>query len=70
MFFKISVLKNFAIFIGNTCVGVCKCNFIKKKLQNRCFPVNVVIVGWFIFYQINCLLIDILYLKLSLIKFD
>ena len=30
MFFKIGVLKNFAIF-----------NFIKKRLQHRCFPVNI-----------------------------
>ena len=27
------VLKNFAIFTGNTCVGVSLCNFSKKTLQ-------------------------------------
>ena len=48
MFFKIGVLKNFAIFTGkylfwsvfNKNVGLEACNFIKKRLQDRCFPVN------------------------------
>ena len=35
------VLKNFAIFTGNTCVGVSSCNFSKKRLQHKCFPVNI-----------------------------
>ena len=33
MFFKIGVLKNFAIFTRKVC------NFIKNRLQHRCFPV-------------------------------
>ena len=41
---KRAVLK-FAIFThGNTCVGVSEteaCNFIKKRLQHRFFPVNI-----------------------------
>ena len=42
MIFKISALKDFAIFTGNTCAGVVKaCNFIKKRLQHKCFPVNI-----------------------------
>ena len=45
VFFKISALKNTAILTGNTCVEVsfeqsCS-NFIKKRLQHRCFPVNI-----------------------------
>ena len=34
MFFKISVIKNFANF-------TLKRNFVKKKLQHKCFPVNI-----------------------------
>ena len=47
MFFKISSLKDFAIFTGNTCVGIsflksCKSSgFNKKRLQHKCFPVNI-----------------------------
>ena len=45
-----SVLKNFVIFTGNTCVGVIfdkveglqACNFIKKRLQHGYFLVNIV----------------------------
>ena len=48
MFFKTGVFKNFAILTGN-CVGVSfliklqaqDCNFIKKRLQLRCFLVNI-----------------------------
>ena len=48
MFFKISVLKIIAISQQNTCVevffnkiaGLQACNFIKKRLQHRCFPVK------------------------------
>ena len=49
MFFKISVLKNFAIFTGkllpvseslfNKDSGLKAQNFIEKRLQHRCFPV-------------------------------
>ena len=48
MFFKVSVLKNFTIFIGKTSAGVSlfffflkACNFIKKRLQHECFPLNI-----------------------------
>ena len=41
-----AVLKNFAIFTGNTCVGVFFDKItidaiIKKKLQQKCFIVNI-----------------------------
>ena len=35
MFCKKGVLRNFAIFTGKH-----RCNFIKKRLYHRCFPVN------------------------------
>ena len=37
------VLKNFAIFTGAHLwwAGLQVCNFTKKKLQHRCFPVNI-----------------------------
>ena len=38
MFFKIVVLKNFANFTGKHLSR--NCNFIKERLQHRCFPVN------------------------------
>ena len=48
MFFKISVLKNFAIFTGNhPCWSLFLIklqdayNFIKRRLQQRCFPANI-----------------------------
>ena len=49
MFFKIGVLKNVAIFAGKAPVlellfnkvGLEVCNFIKKRLQHRCFLVNI-----------------------------
>ena len=48
---KKAVLKNFAIFTGkkpvleleslfNKVAGLQACNFIKKRLEHRCFPVN------------------------------
>ena len=42
---KKAVLENFAVFTGN-CLYWClfqaqACNFIKKILQHRCFPVNI-----------------------------
>ena len=41
MFFKIIVLKNFVSFTGkHLCWRLI--NLIKKKLQHRCFPVNIV----------------------------
>ena len=50
-FFKISVLKNFAIFTGkqtfvleslfDKVAGLKASNFIKKRLQHRRFPVNI-----------------------------
>ena len=46
MFFKIAVLKNFAVSQENTCVGVSfklqrSAFLLEKRLQHRCFPVNV-----------------------------
>ena len=49
MFFKIGVLKNFGIFTGkpvlgplfNKVAGLNACNFIKKRLQHSCLPVNI-----------------------------
>ena len=45
MFSKIDALKNFAFFTGN-CMSLFlrksqACNFINKRLQRRCFPVNI-----------------------------
>ena len=42
MFCKIGILKNFTIIRGNTCFGVSSCSFSKKRLQDKCFPVNIV----------------------------
>ena len=48
-FYKKAVLKHFAIFKGKNLrweflfdkvVGLQVCNFIKNRLQHRCFPVN------------------------------
>ena len=44
--FKIGAPKNFAILTGkHLCwslfLGLKACNFIKKRLQHRCFPVNI-----------------------------
>ena len=43
MIFEIGVLKNFAIFTGNTSVYVVvfSCISIKKRLQHKCFLVNI-----------------------------
>ena len=47
MFFKIGVLKNFAMFTGKYLrwslflIKLPACKFIKKGLQRRCFPVNI-----------------------------
>ena len=38
MVFKIGVLKNFALFTRKHQKA---CNFIKKRLQRKCFPVNI-----------------------------
>ena len=45
MFFKLSVLKNFPNFtvlesLFNNVAGLQACNFFKKSLQRRCFPVK------------------------------
>ena len=60
MFFKIGVLKNFAIFIGKHLYWSLKFNFIIKKLQHRCFPVNI--AKFYVFYW----LVYVLPSKLSL----
>ena len=42
MFLKTRVLKKFAIFTGkHLCWRLKACNFIKKRLQHRCFFLNV-----------------------------
>ena len=47
MFYQKAVLKNVVIFTGkNLCwnfflIKLQACNFIKKRLQNRCFPENI-----------------------------
>ena len=48
MFFEIGVIKNFAIFTGKHLESLCNevaelkaCNFIKKRLQHKCFLVNI-----------------------------
>ena len=47
MFFKIDVIKNFLTCKGkHQCwslfsINLQACNFIKKRLQNRCYPVNI-----------------------------
>ena len=49
MIFKIGVFKNFATFTGkhlcwslfHKVAGFQACNFTKKSLQHRCFPVNI-----------------------------
>ena len=50
MFFKVGVLKNFTNLTGknlcwglffNKVAGVTTCNFIKKRLKHRCFPVVI-----------------------------
>ena len=47
MFYQKAVLKNVVIFTGkNLCwnfflIKSQACNFIKKRLQNRCFPENI-----------------------------
>ena len=43
MFFKIGVVKNFNFVLESffNKVADLQANFIKKKLQHRCFPVNI-----------------------------
>ena len=42
MFYKIDALKNLAIFTGkHLCWRFFLINVIKKRLQHRCFPVNI-----------------------------
>ena len=43
-FFEIAVLKNFAIFTG-------KHSFYKKRLQHKCFPVNIAKFLRIVFYR-------------------
>ena len=38
VFYKKAALSNFAIFTGKHLKA---CNFIKKRLQYKCFPVNI-----------------------------
>ena len=41
MFFKKVFLKILQYLEENTCVGLKACNFIKKRLQHKCFPENI-----------------------------
>ena len=45
MFFKIGVLKNFAVFIGklffNRVADFRPATILKKRLEHKCFPVNI-----------------------------
>ena len=42
MSYKSSVLKQFAIFAGkHLCWSLFLINFVKRRLQHRCFPVNI-----------------------------
>ena len=49
MFFKMGVLKSFAIFTGkhlfesllSAVLGLKTCNFVKKRLKHRYFPVKI-----------------------------
>ena len=62
MFFKIDVLKNFAIFTGkrlcksffNKVAGLQASNFIKKRLQHRCFLVKFTKFLKLVFFLIFC----------------
>ena len=38
MFYKKDALNNFAIFTGK---HLKPCNFVKKRLQHKCFPMNI-----------------------------
>ena len=60
MYFKIGTLKNFANFTGKTHVleslfkkalGPQACRFIKKRLQNRYFPVKLARFSSTFFYR-------------------
>ena len=45
MFYEKGVYKKIAIFKGKRLIGVFSviqtCNFIEKRRQNRCFPLNI-----------------------------
>ena len=41
MFIKIGVLKISQQSLENTYAGLKACNYIRKRLQNKCFPVNI-----------------------------
>ena len=42
LLYKRAILKSFAIFTGNTCIGVyCRPSDQQKRPQHRCFPVNI-----------------------------
>ena len=67
MFFKIGALKNSRVFMGKhlywslfliKIAGLQVCNFIKKRLQYRCFPVNISKFSRAVFFieRIRCLL--------------
>ena len=63
-FFKIVVLKYFVSFTGKQlCLQAC--NFVKKTLQRRCFPANIVkfLRTAFFIEHLRWLLLEVLYPK-------
>ena len=45
------VLKNLAVFTGKYLCWSLFCYFVKKRLQRRCFPVNIRKFLWKAFYR-------------------
>ena len=64
MFFKIDVLKIFAIFAGKH-QDLQACKSIKKRLQHKCFPVNIakILRTAFFMEHLRWLLLQMLYKK-------
>ena len=72
MLFKIGVLKNFGNLTGNhLCwsllfnkdAGLNVCNAIKKRLQHRCFPVNITKFLRTAFYRTSLLVASVTNLR-------
>ena len=81
MFFKIGVLKNFALFTGKyLCLslswslkvhGLKAYNFIKERLQHRCFPMNNAkfLRTPFFTEQLRWLLLYVVWTNIAAVKF-
>ena len=74
MFFKIGVLKNFAVIrrktpvfesLFNKIAGLKSCNFIKKRLQHRCFPFFIEHLWLLPYVEKNKILVDPLLVSLE-----